>query len=156
MMMTTEAGAAAPLSISGEAGGSVDIANRRRFRRFDVFRAGKLLRKSTGRFDAFKTCDVSLGGVLVEVRPTRPVAVGEEVSLGIAGEPELSPHTSHIPRDDLPPMDARSHAGVLLREARMIRGVVVRSGEVDEHGAQRIAVRFAGRKASEEPVRRAA
>lgn len=134
-----------------------DNANRRRHRRFGVFRAGKLLRRTTGRYDAFKTCDVSLGGVLVEARVTRPMQVGEEITIGIAGEPEMSPQQSVIPTDEIPAIDARASAGVLLREARMIRGVIVRAGEIDEFGVQQVAVSFGGRSASRaESMRRAA
>jgi hypothetical protein len=65
------------------------IQERRRHQRFGVNRPCKVFHRSTRRYLCAETVDVSASGALVRVEPTRPIAVGDEISLVVAWNDEV-------------------------------------------------------------------
>ena len=59
-------------------------ADRRTHRRFPVSRPGKIFRRATQQYTPATTCNLSLGGALLEIDTDRPLAAGELVDLAIA------------------------------------------------------------------------
>ncbi|MCW5755864.1 MAG: PilZ domain-containing protein [Phycisphaeraceae bacterium] len=59
-------------------------ADRRRFRRTTVNRAGKVFVRNALRYLPVRAIDVSLGGLLLEVKSDRPLRVGEPIDVLIA------------------------------------------------------------------------
>lgn len=59
-------------------------ADRRRFRRTTVNRTGKVYLRSALRYLPIRAIDVSLGGLLLEVKSDRPLRVGEPIDVLIA------------------------------------------------------------------------
>ena len=59
-------------------------ADRRRFRRTTVHRTGKVYLRSALRFLPVRALDVSLGGLLLEIKSDRPLRVGEPIDVLIA------------------------------------------------------------------------
>lgn len=95
-----------------------DASERRRHRRFNVARPGKIFRRSTQQFVPASSRDLSFGGTLLELQADRPVAVGEILDVGLA-------------------MNSKA----ILPEAALIRGIVVRA-KMTSPTTQLVAVRY--------------
>ncbi|MBC7834529.1 MAG: PilZ domain-containing protein [Phycisphaerales bacterium] len=95
--------------------------DRRLHARQPVDRPGTVFRRSTLRYAAALTCDISTGGVLLELQTPRPVRLGEEVEVGIAWT--RSP---------------------VISRAALVEGKVVRVTDLGDN-RQRVAVEFANR-----------
>ncbi|MBX3358388.1 MAG: PilZ domain-containing protein [Phycisphaeraceae bacterium] len=91
---------------------------RRRHERVVISRACKIFRPLTRRYTAALTRDLSEGGAMIEIESARPLAVGEQIGVGVSWT-------------DSP----------VLREESLIEGVVVRVVETDDD-RQYVAVRF--------------
>ncbi|MFI4915459.1 MAG: PilZ domain-containing protein [Phycisphaerales bacterium JB060] len=78
--------------------------DRRRFRRTTVNRAGKVFVRRALRYLPVRALDVSLGGLLLEVKSDRPLMVGEmlEVIIGdgsravVDAEDVVEAHIAHV------------------------------------------------------------
>ena len=92
--------------------------DRRRHARVAAARPCKVFRESTCRYTAATTRDVSAGGVLLELQPSRPILPGERLGVGIAWT-----------------------GAAILSDTAMIDGVVVRVEDLDDD-RQSVAVRF--------------
>ncbi len=59
-------------------------ADRRRFRRSPVNRAGKVYVRRALRYLPVRALDVSLGGLLLEIKSERPLMIGEPIEVMIS------------------------------------------------------------------------
>lgn len=82
--------------------------DRRRFRRTSVNRAGKVFVRRALRYLPVRALDVSLGGLLIEVKSDRPLMVGEplDVIIGdgsqavVDGDDVIEARIAHVKVDD--------------------------------------------------------
>jgi c-di-GMP-binding flagellar brake protein YcgR len=118
MITGATAGDAIPIRM-GVGAGRGRAGDRRQFARVDVSKPCKVFRAATCRYTSAVTRDVSAGGVLLEIAASRPIVAGEKLGVGVAWT-----------------------GGVVLSEAAMVEGTVVRVEDVGED-RQAVAVRFA-------------
>lgn len=112
-----------PDAEQNEAPVSYHIHDRRKHRRFNVERPGKVLRRSTQKYVAARSADLSFTGARLEVDSERPFEVGEIVDIGLA-----LTRKAVMPTTDL------------------IRGIVVRTSAIDGQ-RQSVAIRYLHREA---------
>lgn len=102
--------------------GPIPIGDRRRHKRFNVQRAGKVFRRSTQQYVPAGCKDLSFGGALLEIESERSIGIGEIVDVGLA----------------------MSNKAV-VPSASLLRGIVVRSEALGEQ-RQLVAVRYLHRE----------
>lgn len=100
---------------------AIPPADRRRHKRFNVERAGKLFRRATQKYEPLRTRNLSFSGALLELEPSRPLGVGELVDLAIAFRPTP-----------------------LVESGSLVRAIVTRVEPVGApgNGKQTVAVRY--------------
>lgn len=59
-------------------------ADRRRHKRFNVWRPGKVFRRAMQKYEPVRTRNLSFSGALLELEPSRPLGVGELLDVAIA------------------------------------------------------------------------
>ena len=100
-----------------------DHDDRRRHKRFDVARHGKLFRRLTQQYASITTRNLSYSGALIEVAADRPFNVGELIDLGIC---------------------FNRSAAVVVNSQALLRGIVTRvePSPAPDNTRQTIAVRY--------------
>lgn len=93
-------------------------SDRRKHRRFSVTRPGKIFRRTTQKFAAAESRDISFSGTLLDVLTDRPLVIGEIIDVAL-------PFTKNS----------------VVPEAALVQGIVVRASQSDM-GRQRVAVRY--------------
>lgn len=102
--------------------GPIPIGDRRRHKRFNVHRPGKVYRRSTQQYVPAGSRDLSFGGALLEIDSERGIDVGEIIDVGLA-------------------MSSKA----VVPSASLLRGIVVRSESLGEK-RQLVAVRYLHRE----------
>ena len=105
-------------SAEGKPSWNLGTEDRRKHRRFNVARPGKVFRRATQQFMAAQSCDLSFGGALLEVEGPRLFNVGEIVELGLT-----------------------LRGSAVVDSKSLVQGIVVRVRQVDPL-RQSIAVRY--------------
>ena len=102
----------------GKPSWNLSTEDRRKHRRFNVARPGKVFRRATQQFAAAQSRDLSFGGALLEVESPRLFNVGEIVELGLT-----------------------LRGSAVVDSKSLVQGIVVRVRQVDPL-RQSIAVRY--------------